>query len=62
MSYKVIARMHTNFTELTDSLETDDIYEVNDFIFEHRQRGFECELTKINELYDDLRMEQCEQM
>ena len=58
MKYKVTAR----FNDITDAFETDDIYEVNDFIFEHRQRGFECELTKINELYDDLRMEQCEQM
>lgn len=78
MRYKVDAYLYTNFTGLMDRLETDNFYEVQDFIFENCQKGYNCELrdnesgeTKIayaesfteNTInYDDLLMEQREQM
>lgn len=76
--YRVCAYLCTNFAGLMDSLETDNFYEVQDFIWENCQKGFNCTLTD-NETsqtnwvyaqsfteetidYDDLLMEQQEQM
>ena len=44
MKYTVNAYLCTNFTVLMDSLETDNFYEVQDFIFENCQNGYNCEL------------------
>ena len=44
MRYQVKAYLCTNFSYLMDSLETDDFYEVQDFIWENCQKGFNCEL------------------
>lgn len=44
MRYKVNAYLCTNFAGLMDSLETDDFYEVQDFIWENCQKGLNCEL------------------
>ena len=76
--YKVCAYLCTNFTGLMDKLETDNFYEVQDFIFENCQKGYNCELrnnetgetniayaesfTEETVDYDDLLMEQQEQM
>ena len=82
MRYKVNAYLCTNFAGLMDSLETDDFYEVQDFVWENCQEGLNCELVdtetgernfayaesftecteEVDELFQDLRMEQCEQM
>lgn len=78
MRYSVNAYLCTNFAGLMDSLETDDFYEVQDFIFDNCQKGYNCQLTD-NETgetnwayaenfteetidYNDLLMEQQEQM
>jgi hypothetical protein len=61
-----------------DTLETDDFYEVQDFIQENCENGYNCELTdnemntvgwaytedftQQNDLLKDLYLEQCEQM
>ena len=83
--YKVCAYLCTNFSGLMDSLETDNFYEVQDFIFENCQKGYNCMLTNNetgemnwayaedfneettdvemnNTFYNDLLMEQQEQM
>lgn len=78
MRYKVNAYLCTNFAGLMESLETDNFDEVQDFIWANCQKGYNCELidtergernlyyadnfteTTIN--YDDLLMEQQEQM
>ena len=44
MRYRVCAYLCTNFAGLMESLETDDFYEVQDFIWTNCQRGFNCEL------------------
>ena len=44
MRYQVNAYLCTNFAGLMDSLETDDFYEVQDFIWANCQKGFNCEL------------------
>ena len=44
MRYTVKAYLCTNFAGLMESLETDDFYEVQDFIWENCQKGFNCEL------------------
>ena len=44
MRYNVNAYLCTNFAGLMDSLETDDFYEVQDFIWANCQKGFNCEL------------------
>lgn len=44
MKYIVNAYLCTNFTGLMDSLETDNFYEVQDFIWENCQKGYNCEL------------------
>lgn len=44
MRYQVKAYLCTNFSYLMDSLETDNFYEVQDFIWENCQKGFNCEL------------------
>ena len=78
MRYVVRAYLCTNFAGLMDSLETDNFYEVQDFVFENCQKGFNCKLTdnERNEIdwvyaedfdeetidYTDLLMEQQEQM
>ena len=78
MKYKVDAYLCTNFTGLMDRLETDNFYEVQDFIFENCQKGYNCELrdnesgethiayaesfTEETIDYADLLMEQQEQM
>ena len=49
MRYKVNAYLCTNFSGLMKSLETDNWDEVDDFIWENVQRGYNCELTD-NEL------------
>ena len=45
MRYSVNAYLCTNFSGLMNSLETDDWNEVEDFIWENVQRGYNCELT-----------------
>ena len=45
MRYSVRAYLCTNFTGLMDSLETDSFYEVQDFIWENCQKGYNCTLT-----------------
>ena len=45
MRYKVNAYLCTNFSGLMNSLETDSWDEVEDFIWENVQRGYNCELT-----------------
>lgn len=78
MRYKVCAYLCTNFSGLMDSLETDNFYEVQNFIWENCQKGYNCEITdtetgETNMIYaesftektvdyDDLLMEQQEQM
>lgn len=42
MRYTVKAYLCTNFAVLMDSLETDDFYEVQDFILENCQKGYNC--------------------
>lgn len=44
MRYQVKAYLCTNFSYLMESLETDDFYEVQDFIWENCQKGLNCEL------------------
>ena len=44
MRYRVHAYLCTNFAGLMESLETDDFYEVQDFIWANCQRGYNCEL------------------
>ena len=44
MRYKVNAYLCTNFAGLMESLETDDFYEVQDFVWKHCQEGLNCEL------------------
>lgn len=44
MKYLVYAYLCTNFTGLMNSLETDQWNEVEDFIWENIQRGYNCEL------------------
>jgi hypothetical protein len=44
MRYTVNAYLCTNFAGLMDSLETDDFYEVQDFIWKNCQEGLNCEL------------------
>jgi formylmethanofuran dehydrogenase subunit A len=75
MKYTVNAYLFTNFAGLMDSLETDNFYEVQDFVEENRQKGFNCKLVdnergtegwayaeNDNDFYEDLFLEQCEQM
>ena len=45
MRYTVKAYLCTNFAGLMDSLETDSFDEVQDFIWENAQKGYNCELT-----------------
>lgn len=45
MRYTVKAYLCTNFTGFMDSLETDNFYEVQDFIWENCQEGLNCQLT-----------------
>lgn len=51
MRYRVHAYLCTNFAGLMDMIETDDFYEVQDFIWANCQRGYNCELydTKTGE-------------
>ena len=44
MKYTVNAYLCTNFAGLMDSLETDFWFEVEDFIWDNVQKGFNCEL------------------
>lgn len=44
MKYTVNAYFCTNFAGLMDSLETDNFYEVQDFIWKNCQEGLNCEL------------------
>ena len=44
MRYKVNAYFCTNFAGLMDSLETDNFYEVQDFVYDQCRKGFNCEL------------------
>ena len=78
MLYTVKSYLCTNFAGLMDSLETDDFSEVDDFLQDNCQKGYNCEITdneqgetkwayadKFNEEtvdYADLLMEQQEQM
>ena len=94
MKYTVKAYICTNFSGLMDDLETDYWSEVEDFIWENTQRGYNCEIVdnyneetswtyaedfdeeelnpedlirdhkkqSINQFYEDLHMEQQEQM
>lgn len=45
MRYSVNAYLCTNFAGLMESLETDDFNEVQDFIWENCQKGYNCEFT-----------------
>lgn len=45
MRYTVKAYLCTNFSGLMEELETDNFYEVQDFIWENCQKGYNCELT-----------------
>ncbi len=45
MRYTVKAYLCTNFSELMNDLETDSWNEVEDFIWENCQRGYNCELA-----------------
>jgi hypothetical protein len=76
MRYKVNAYIRTNFAYLADSFETDDFYEVQDAIEGYCQQGYDCQLIDnerntegwcyaeqyADDFYENLRMEQCEQM
>ena len=44
MKYTVNAYLCTNFTGLMDSLETDFWFEVDNFIWDNVQKGFNCKL------------------
>ena len=44
MKYTVNAYLCTNFAGLMDSLETDFWFEIEDFIWDNVQKGFNCEL------------------
>lgn len=44
MKYTVNAYLCTNFAGLIDSLETDFWFEVEEFIWDNCQKGFNCEL------------------
>ena len=44
MRYRVHAYLCTNFAGLMDMIETDDFYEVQDFIWANCQKGLNCEL------------------
>lgn len=78
MRYTANAYLCTNFAGLMDSIETDNFYEAQDFIWENCQKGYNCKLT-VNETgethwayaesfneetidYEDLLREQQEQM
>ncbi len=77
MRYKVNAYLCTNFAGLMDSLETDDFYEVQDFIWANCQKGYNCTVndtergtmdfayadnfTEYTEEPDELIREQCKQ-
>ena len=45
MRYTVKSYLCTNFAGLMNELETDSWNEVEDFIWENVQRGYNCELT-----------------
>ena len=45
LRYTARAYLCTNFSGLMDSLETDNYSEVEDFVWENVQRGYNCELT-----------------
>lgn len=76
--YVVKACLCTNFVGVVATLETDNFDEIQEFIWEQCQKGFNCELidkeqntrnwiyaesfTEETELYEDLLMEQREQM
>ncbi len=45
MRYTVKSYLCTNFSGLMNSLETDSWDEVEDFIWENAQRGYNCELA-----------------
>lgn len=45
MKYTVKAYLCTNFAGLMDNLETDDYSEVEEFIWENIQRGYNCTIT-----------------
>lgn len=72
MRYTVNSYICTNFAHLVDTLETDNFYEVQDFIEANCQRGYHCVLVDneqgtsgwiyADDFMSDLRMEQCEQM
>lgn len=78
MRYSVNAYLCTNFAGLMDSLETDNFYEVQGFVWKNVQEGHNCEIidntigvknwvfaddfTEDTIDYADLRMEQQEQM
>lgn len=58
MRYTVKAYLCTNFSGLMDIIETDDFNEVQDFIWENTQDGYNCELTdnetgEVNVAYAD---------
>lgn len=44
MRYRVCAYLCTNFAGLMDMLETDSFYEVQDFVLENCQKGYDCEV------------------
>lgn len=44
MRYQVHAYLCTNFSGLMDSLETDNFYEVQDFVWENCHKGYNCKI------------------
>lgn len=78
MRYIAKAYICTNYATLVDTLETDSWYEVQDFVEENCTNGYNCEVTDTeretvgwayaddftqqNDLLEDLRLEQAEQM
>ena len=72
MRYRVNAYLCTNFAHLVGVLETDDFYEVQDFIEANCQKGYNCLLIDnergtdgwiyADDFMSDLLMEQREQM
>lgn len=77
MRYRVKAYLCTNFASLATTLETDDFYEVQDFIEANCRLGYNCQLVDTllgtegwsyaveytdDDLHEDLLLEQHEQM
>lgn len=51
--YYVRACVITNYVNAIDSLETDDWYEVQDYILENCQKGYSCEIIDTSTGYQN---------